>query len=368
MRRAGRERVLPVMILFLMAILTVAVLGGGCGKIVPAGEEKKDSPDARLLAYEQNGYIWVVQASGENGRKVSETGNMALGPWAPGGKKIAVLTAVDRSGELPTGYSGVLSLDGKLKAVVGPGGPIMVEPNEMDWIKDGESLVLGSLERIWVAREQGNTFRAQALYTAAPGGNERVWRPKSVPGGKEISFWITAGKGEGMSVDARLVTIPTSGGTPREIFRETIFAGGQMPANNLWSPDGSQVLVYAEPVEGSNCWWLINRKTGAKRAVLSPNAGDPQWLPEDGALVYAPQAALQIPGYEVFDTVTGGTRPFMAIPGWVTWLEVSPDGERLLLARAVGDDGIKWDLYVTTVNGTNTKRLAAGAGEARWQP
>ncbi|HHW41710.1 MAG TPA: hypothetical protein GXX19_11310 [Syntrophomonadaceae bacterium] len=351
--------------LFLALLLCAAITSGGCGDDAPVFNGRAASRD-RLVVYEKGGYVWVVEASGEKARKIGETGNLRLGPPAPDGRRMAVLTGVSRNGEWLSGYAAVLSLNGRLKPVVGPQGPLLQEPGEVAWV--GNSLVLASLDSIWIAGEEGRVFRAKALYTTRSSGSERVWYPRAVPGGREISFWITSNEGEESLVRARLVTLSVRGGTTRAIFTETIWAGGEAPVDVLWSQDGKYALVYCEPAGGGNCWWLLDGETGARKAVLSPEAGDPQWLPGSKAIVYAPRAALQLPDYEVLDVLTGKKHPFAGIPNWVTWLEVSPDGKMLLLARAAGDDGLKYDLYTASVGGTNIKKIAEGAGDAFWQP
>ncbi|NPV28949.1 MAG: hypothetical protein HPY58_04685 [Firmicutes bacterium] len=360
---------------FLISALLLAA-GSGCrgareagpGRGGPVKQGREILPEERLLAYEQEGCIWVVRASGEGARKIGRTGSMALGAWAPDGERIAVLTAVERSGEWVTGYAGVLDLKGKVKPVLGPQGPLPLEPGEMAWLPEGDSLVLASLDTIWVAREEGDVFRARVLYTSGKGGNERVWHPRQIPRENRISFWITAGEGEGGRVKARLVTLPAAGGEPEELFSQVIWASGEAPVEALWSPDGRYALIYAEPAGEGSCWWLLDRKSGMKKAVLSPTAGDPQWLPGGESLVYAPQAQLQVPRYEVLHVATGEASPFAEVPGWASWLEVSPDGKKILLAKAAGEDGFKWDLYVAGADAASPKKVASGAGDAAWQP
>ncbi|MDH7577079.1 MAG: hypothetical protein QHH75_04460 [Bacillota bacterium] len=362
--------------LFCCLVIGAVLLAGGSGcrgtrEAGPAGEsrtKREIAPEDRLIAYEQDGYIWIVKASGEGGRRIGNAGNVSLGPWAPTGEKIAVLTAVDRSGEWITGYAGVLDLKGKVKPVIGPQGPLAQEPGEMAWLSGGESLVLASLDTIWVAREEGDVYRARVLYATQKSGNERVWHPREVPGEDRISFWITASEGEGGRVRARLVTLPAAGREPEELISQTIWASGQAPVDALWSPDGKYVLIYAEPAGGGDCWWLLDRKTGTSKAVLSATAGDPQWLPGGGGLLYAPQAHLHVPKYEVLDLGTGRASPFAEVPGWVSWLQVSPDGRKILLAKAAGENGFKWDIYVAEADGTSPRKVATGAGDAAWQP
>lgn len=358
-------------------VVVLAVMGtmGGCRRVQGVGLAGRDqekrvlSPGERLVAYEQDGFIWVVQASGKGARKISRAGNLMLGPWAPNAKKITVLTAAGQSGKWMIGYAGILDLEGKLKPVVAPQGLFAQEPGEIAWLADGETLVLASLDTIWIARDEGDVFKAEVFYTTQRGGNERVWRPRPVPGGKEISFWITTSEGEGANVKARLVTLSEAGGKPQEIFSETIWASGQAPTEALWSPDGKYVLIYAEPAGEGSCWWLLERETCVKTAVLSPMAGDVQWLPGGSSLVYAPQAQLQVPKYEVLDVVAGKTSSFAEFPSWVSWIEVSPEGKKILLAKAVSEDnGFKWDLYIAEADGTGVKELVAGAGDAVWQP
>jgi len=367
-----------VWVLFFCFVIGVVLSGaaGGCRRAArdagPAGESHQKEevrPGERLIAYEQDGYIWIVKASGAGARKISKTGNLMLGSWAPAGERIAVLTAVNRSGEWASGYAGVLDLKGKIKPVLGPQGPLVQEPGEMAWLPDGKSLVLASLDTLWLAREKGDVFRAEVLHSTQKSGNERVWHPRHVPRENRISFWITASEGEGGRVKARLVTLSPAGGAPEELFSQEIWASGQVPIDVIWSPDGRYGLIYTEPAGGGDCWWLLDRKTGAKKAVLSAMAGDLQWLPGGDSLVYAPQAQLQVPKYEMLNVATGKTSPFVEqLPSWVNWIEVSPDGKKILLAKATGENEFKWDIYVAEADGSSPRKVAAGAGEAAWQP
>lgn len=364
MLRLRRQKAASAVALFLTLLLVAAT--GGCGGSVSVLGTRAN-PRERLVIYERDGYVLAVEASGEKERVICKTRNLALGPPAPDGRRVAVLTGVSNGGEWKTGYAAVLDMKGRIRPVVGPRGAFAVELDEMAWL--GESLVLTDLESVWIAVEDGDVYRAKAVYTVKSGGDERVWNPRAVKATGRISFWITSNEGDESRVLARLVMLPASGGMPRVVFSRQIWAGGETPGDVIWSQDGRYALIYCKPADGGNCWWLMDVKTGITRGVLSPEAGDIQWLPGSRtALVYAPRAALQVPEYEVLDVLTGKKHPFTGIPNWVTWLEVSPDGKELLLARARGTGVIRYDLYTAAIDGSGIKRIAEGVGEAFWQP
>ncbi|MGD0153491.1 MAG: hypothetical protein ABSC17_06980 [Thermacetogeniaceae bacterium] len=354
-----------------LLILLAAVVLGGCKQVQQVQEVLHNSqPPAvsrgeRLIAYEQGGNIWTIEATGDGAQQVNKTGNLMLGSWAPEASKMAVLSGINQNGEWVTGNAGVLDLNGNLQPVMGPQGAITIEPGEASWL-DSNSLVLGGLGAIWVARLDGSQYRATALYTAKHENSEQVWHPKAVPGGSLVSFWVTSTEGTEGDVTARLVIAPVAGGQATTIFSQTILASGQAPVDAIWAPDGRYILIYAEPTSGGNPWWMLDRTKGSKKQVLSADAGDVQWLPGD-QLIYAPQAQLQVPKYALLDAATGESKPFIAIPSWVNWLQVASDN-RLLLARATGDNSINWDYYVAAADGSNVKKIITAAGDAAWQP
>lgn len=357
----------PVVLLCLLVLLA-SVTVTGCSKVRslwPWGHKAATTGGERLVAYELGGDIWTIGATGEGAKRISKTGGLMLGPWAPDAASLAVMSAVSQNGEWVTGNAGVLDLSGNLKPVLGPKGAISIEPGEISWL-NAQSLVVGVPDTIWIARLENNQYLATALYTAKSANNEKVWHPRAVPGGAYVSFWITSTSGNGGDVKASLVTMPVAGGKPVELFSANILASGQAPVDALWSPDARYVLVYAYPAAGGNPWWLLDRTKGTKQQVLSANAGDPQWLPGD-RLVYAPQAQLQAPGYAVLDPAAGASKPFVAIPNWTTWLQVGPDN-RLLLAKATADNSISFDYYVAAADGSGAKLIVSGAGGAAWQP
>ncbi|HAA90526.1 MAG TPA: hypothetical protein DCE07_08185 [Peptococcaceae bacterium] len=360
-----------------LVLLFVGMIIIGCGR-PQEGEiqkekqrkqaEKSPSPEEPLIAFEKDGAIWVIEASGEGMRKLTPENDFLLGPWSPDGKKMAVLTSVDWSDYWVTGYAAVLGLDGTCKPVLGPQGRFNEEPGEIAWLSP-EELVLASLDTIWVAREKGDCWSAQVVYTTGKSEKERVWHPRQGPGKGEVSFWITSPGRGGEAVEAQLVILSCKDRKSRKVFQKKVWASGQAPVDVLWSPGGKYGIIYAE-TEGENCWWLFDNRSEETRPILNPNAGDVQWLSEK-TVVFAPQAGLDVPRYEVLDVETGEVKPFTDLPSWVNWIEVSPDGGKILLAKAAGegaDEYFKWDIYLADADGGRIQKLVAGVGDASWQP
>ena len=80
----------------------------------------------------------------------------------------------------------------------------------------------------------------------------------------------------------------------------------QYPVASDWSPDGRQIAV--EGVGGRTGVWVYSLNTRSYRRFGDGNT--PAWLADGRRLVYDYRGRLW-----VLDTITGGTKELLAIPG-----------------------------------------------------
>jgi hypothetical protein len=341
-----------------LLLLLLADLTGGLQRIVPVigGRLQRQQPE--LLVYEKNGRIYAY----ENGSQhlLSGSGHYQLGPWSPDGRQLTLLGGLKQSSEWVSGYPQVLSLQGGLTSVVGEQGRFSVLSGELSWVNAGRTLAAATRECLWLADKQGKSFTAKARYTLPPDGGQQIWHPRGVPGGQQITFWVTDTYDDGGLLEARLQLLPVASGEPRTLFKTIIWAGEEVPVDLLWSPGGKQALVYVDGEKGLS-WWLVD-KQGKSREVLSADDTSPCWL-NDRTLVFR---SIPEECFRQLDTVTGKTSAWLKLPNWVEWLAVSPQG-RLLLAKGAQNHSC-WDLYTAEADGSSINLVTRNASDGSWQP
>jgi len=165
------------------------------------------SPNGKLIAFRserQPGGIYVMEETGENVRRVSDTGFHPS--WSPDGKQIVVS---DNSSDVSTSHT---------------------IPNSSLWTIDVET---------------GNKKLLETKGDAI--------QPSWSPNGQRIVYWFLDEKNQ-----AELATIPAAGGEPVVITRDSA-----MDWNPVWSPDGKFVYFGSDRGGNMNIWRVaINEETG----------------------------------------------------------------------------------------------------------
>lgn len=165
------------------------------------------SPNGKLIAFRserQPGGIYVMEETGENVRRISDTGFHPS--WSPDGKQIVVS---DKSSDVSTSHT---------------------IPNSSLWTIDVET---------------GNKKLLETKGDAI--------QPNWSPNGKRIVYWFLDEKNQ-----AEIATIPATGGEPFVITRDSA-----MDWNPIWSPDGKFIYFASDRGGSMNIWRLaIDEETG----------------------------------------------------------------------------------------------------------
>ena len=155
---------------------------------------------------------------------------------------------------------------------------------------------------------------------------------------------------EGPPTNLRIAQVSVRGGpaVPVEtrLFNPRVFAG---------TSDGSTLLVagYA-PIGPAGSFWLVPLPAGDPRHVGMAGAESADLFP-DGRIVFSKGKDVL-----VADKNGSNTRKLISFLWSVEDVEVSPDGERVLLIMAPGADGA-FDLLEIAADGTDPRHIRKGA-------
>lgn len=282
------------------------------------------SPDGSRIAFRSErdgGGIFVMEASGENPRRISDFGYHPA--WSPDGRNLVVSSfARDRITVSEPGPQGLSIID--------------LQTGEKREIHQG----LASL-------------------------------PSWSPNGKRIAFWHYGN----VSGQSDVATIPSNGGEPVAVAK----GFGSLNWNPVWSPDG-KFLYFVSNRGGSQGFWRvrIDQETGASLSEPEP-VGTPSkfsrhlsFSRDETRMIYV-QTNLQsnIQGVE-FDPEK---RTIVGSPFWITQgdrevsrAELSSDGTRfqMRLIRRTQDD-----IVTVSRDGTDWQDITDDAAfdrYSRWSP
>ncbi len=282
--------------------------------------DPQPSPDGRTIAFvsDRSGSpgIWVVPSEGGEPRPVSAGSTTEGYPrWSPDGRQLAF--ASGRTGQ-PSVW---------ITADTGRTQRRLVDwdthTDEHDWSPDGTRIVLHSARDardfdLWVVPTEGGeaTRLTSGLFAVmpqwSPDGHTIFYTARQPGGGSQAQHIPATGgvptglgpvaqvEGHRLSPDGQhlayqvigggwgfIEVVSTSGGTPRRLTVETEQVYHYLPE---WSPDGSQLVVFAYDLEtsGSNIF-KVTWPEGAWRQLGTNegNAFGARWLPEGQGLVYA---------------------------------------------------------------------------------
>jgi Tol biopolymer transport system component len=280
------------------------------------------SPDGELIAFRsqrEGGGIFVMGATGENGKRLTDFGfNPA---WSPDGKWIA---CADES---------------------------FVDPLDRP----------NPFSRIWVVNVA--TGERKHLVT-----KEDATQPNWSPHGHRIAYWERR-----KAAQRDIWTIPAAGGEPVEVTNDAA-----TDWNPVWSPDG-KYLFFASDRGGSMNLWRVpieeqsGKVLGVPEAVTTPSpySGYLSFSRDGRRLTYSQVvrgANIQQIGFDpVKETVVGQ-------PIWITQgsrransPNISPDSEWL----AFNTLGQQEEIFIVKIDGTGMRQLTDDIHkdrEPRWSP
>jgi serine/threonine protein kinase len=141
-----------------------SILGGVPRKLRTHATYAAVSPDGSSVAYksDENPEIWIMQADGQNPRRILRTENEdfhALA-WSPAGHRLAYMTSPSSSATEQTGSIETIALDGGAKTTI-TSRPALADPTiaSLVWLRDGRFLyLLMESDRNF----QGNIWQTQA--------------------------------------------------------------------------------------------------------------------------------------------------------------------------------------------------------------
>ena len=297
---------------------------GGRNPILIAGDPTRQesapafSPDGRSVAYHeagQNGGIFIVGATGESARRLTDFGFSPA--WSPDGTRIAFTTEeIDN----PSSRNSVSTL----------------------WVVDlagGRPVKLGEFDAV---------------------------QPAWSPSGARIAFWSNIGG------QRDLYTVPAAGGRPVSVLQDA-----PLDWCPVWSPDG-QYLYFASDRGGAmNLWRIaIDQSSGLARGTPEPvTTGVQAWseLPafsRDGSrLAFRSRVYSENPVSISLDPLAGralATAVMSSTNSRRDPNDVSPDGRWLSLTNG-GEH--QEDIFVSAIDLSGMRRLtddAARDRSSRW--
>ncbi len=155
---------------------------------------------------------------------------------------------------------------------------------------------------------------------------------------------------EGPPTNLKIAQVSVTGGpaVPVEtrLFNPRVFAG---------TGDGSTLLVagYA-PIGSAGSFWLVPLPAGDPRHLRIAGVQSADLFP-DGRIVFSKSKDVF-----VADKDGSNTRKLISLPVSVEDVEVSPNGERVLLIMAAGADGA-FDILQIAADGTGLRHIRKGA-------
>ncbi|HMD84754.1 MAG TPA: protein kinase, partial [Terriglobia bacterium] len=229
----------------------------------------KWTPDGKYFVFQSQGNIWAF-AEKENllGKANTQPLQLTSGPMtfssplpSKDGKKLFVVGALAR-GEL-------VRYDAMFAEIV----PFLsgIDVNDVGFSKDGQWAAYVSAGILWRSKLDGS----QRLQLSYPPLGAAL--PHWSPDGKLIAFY------GGLGQKAKLYTVSTDGGTPREMIPEDL----QPHWDPHWSPDGTRIVFGGAYDDPSTTIRILDVKTH-QISTLPGSKGlfSPSWSP-DGRYVKA---------------------------------------------------------------------------------
>jgi serine/threonine protein kinase/Tol biopolymer transport system component len=236
----------------------------------------KWTADGRYFVFQSKGNIWAVaEKTSLLGRSDGQPMQLTTGPMTfssplPGknGKQLFVVGALAR-GEL-------VRYDVKSVAFM----PFLsgISAESVSFSKDGQSVAYVSFPEgtLWASRADGSQ-RVQLSYPPL-----YAMQPRWSPDGKQIVFFDFApGK------KARLYTVSSDGGEPREMMAED----PEAQLDPCWSPDGTRIVFGGASSDPNTTIRILDVKT-QQISIVPGSKGyfSPRWSPDGRYIVALPRS------------------------------------------------------------------------------
>jgi dipeptidyl aminopeptidase/acylaminoacyl peptidase len=265
-------------------VVTLATGAMAAAVTAPAGAHVSSAattPPAGLIAYADNGDIWVMDADGRHRHDLSPAGGLDYAPsWSPDGSRIAFRS--DRGG---SGFD--------VFTMAADGSDVVEITNDASddaspaWSPDGTHLIWSSNRTgnydVWTALAADGSGATDLTATSASDDTE----PAMSPDGSTIAFVSKRDDPHGS-----IYLMNADGTNVRRLLSTT---GDSRPA---WSPSGDRIAFESCGV-GATCHaatWVVGRDGVGLAQVVRGEAERPTWSPDAAWLAVggSPQAASRI--------------------------------------------------------------------------
>lgn len=240
---------------------------GSCG----IGGRLSWSPDSSWIAFSRDSgrtlSLWAVNTTSGKLRRLTECESCAdISPdWAPGGKVIVFIRAVQEGSSLYT-----VRADGTHLTKVtnhaasperSPGKPAAANPQ---WSPDGRKIAFDGYDNIFVVNADGSDQKLLLDGTDGSGPGVPSWSPD----GTKLTFFYTL---RGPSA-AEVWTMTKDGSEKRRVFRSACCVRSW--AAPIWSPDGTKIAFAADSAGGT---FVVGADGTALRRLSTASANGLTW-------------------------------------------------------------------------------------------
>jgi len=242
------------------------------------------------------------------------------------------------------------------------------------WFPDGQQIVFAT-DLAPTVESRGNV--SELWIVAASGGEPRrvfsgdAVQPRVSPNGRRIAFWsipVDVAKRQVNGSNRDLWTVAADGTDPVRVTDDEAYDW-----NPVWSPDGAWLYFLSDRAGSMNLWRVaINESTGITTGDPQPTTVPASYirnvsLSADGRVgTYATWTVTNNLGRVRFDArngvVQGPLEPVTAGPNDFATLDVSPDGQQLVVHTSGRQ---REDLYVMGSDGSGLRQLSSGPGKDR---